>query len=86
MDGQQKGLLCGLTKMYKISDKIINLILKAMENWEVELAAGGQIVEVKIQSDIFQRDSLSPLLLVITMILLNYTLGKSTFGDTNLQN
>ena len=28
-------------KIYKISDKIINLIMNMMENWRMELAAGG---------------------------------------------
>ena len=36
-------------KMYKISDKVINFITKAMENCRVELAAGGQMLtEIKI--------------------------------------
>ena len=38
----------------------MNLIFNAMENWRVELTADGQIVaNVKIQSAIFQRHSLS---------------------------
>ena len=49
-------------KMFKISNKNINFIMKAMENWKVELAAGCQILtEVKIQKSIFKGDSLSPL-------------------------
>ena len=36
-------------KMYKISDKVINFT-KAMNNWRVKLAAGGQTMsEVKIK-------------------------------------
>ena len=35
--------------------------MKAMENWKVKLAAGGQTrAEVKIQRCIFQGDSLLP--------------------------
>ena len=45
-------------KMYKISDKVINFITKAMENCRVELAAGGQMLtEIKIWRLIFQGDS-----------------------------
>ena len=36
-------------KMYKISDKTINFMMKAMENLKIESIAGGQILaEVKI--------------------------------------
>ena len=31
-------------KMYKISDKVVNFILKAMKNWRVELAIRGPTV------------------------------------------
>ena len=63
-------------KMYKISNKVINLITKAMENWKVELTA-----EVKIQKGIFQGDSLLPLSFIIEMIPLNYVLRKCRGGD-----
>ena len=67
--------------MYQIFDKIIYFITKAMENWKVELAAGGQTQrEVKIQRDIFQDNSLTPLLFVIAMMLFNYMLRKHTSG------
>ena len=29
-------------KMFKVSDKVINFIIKAMKNWKVELITGGQ--------------------------------------------
>ena len=49
-------------KMYKISDKIIN-IRNSMEYWRVELTVRVQtLAAVKIQKDIFQGESLSPLL------------------------
>ena len=68
-------------KMYKISDKVINFITKAMKNWKIELTAGGQsLAEVNIQRGIFQGDSLSPLLFVIAMMPLNYILRKCTGG------
>ena len=44
-----------------------------MENWKVELAAGGQsLAEIKIGS---HGDSLSPQQYVIAMIPLNFVLG-----------
>ena len=68
-------------KMYKISDEAINFIGKAMKTWRVELIAGGRsLVEAKIQRGIFQGDALSPLLFVITMMLLNHKLRKFTAG------
>ena len=43
-------------KMYKISNKIVNFIEKAMENWRVQLKPGKQsLAEVKIQRGIFQE-------------------------------
>ena len=68
-------------KMYKMSNKIINFFMEAMENWKVELAAGGQtLVEGKIQRSIFQRDSLSPLIFVIVVMPLNYIRRRGTGG------
>ena len=65
--------------MYKISDKITNLISKAMENWRVELTVGGQTLpEVKLQRGIFQGDSLLLLLFVVAIMLFNHVLRKCT--------
>ena len=60
-------------KMNKISDEIINFILKAMKNWKDEWITGGQnLREVKIQKTIFQGNSLLPLLFIIAAMQLNY--------------
>ena len=46
----------GCLKIFKISDKIINFITKAMESWKVEFAAVGKtLADVKIQRGIFLR-------------------------------
>ena len=46
--------------MYKISDKIISFITKAMENWRAELRVRGQIPAVlKIQRGIFEENALT---------------------------
>ena len=61
-------------KMYKISHEIINFIEKNMKNWRVELTAWGKnLAKKKIQ-----RDALSPLLFIITMMPLNHILRKCT--------
>ena len=56
-------------EMYKISDKIINFITNAMENWRVEWIVRGQTqTEVRIFRGISQRDLPLPLQFVIAMI------------------
>ena len=67
-------------KMYKIPDQIVQSIEKTMQIWKVELTAGQSLAEVKIQRGIFQGESLSPLLFVIAMMLLNYILRKYAAG------
>ena len=68
-------------KMYKISHEVINFIEKTMKAWRVELTAGGRSLAVaKIQRSIFQGDAPSPLLFIIAMMPLNYTLQKCPAG------
>ena len=59
--------------MYKIFDKLINFIEKIMKNRRVE-----QIARGKNQRGIFQRDILSLLLFVTTMMPFNHLLRKYT--------
>ena len=68
-------------KMYKISHEVINFTEKTTKNWKVELPVGGSgLAETKIQRGIFQGDTLSPLLFIITMMPLNHILRKCTAG------
>ena len=68
-------------KMYKISNEVINFIEKTMKTWRVEFVTGGRsLAEAKIQSGIFERDVLSPLLFIITTMPLNHVLRKCTAG------
>ena len=54
---------------------------KSIENWKVELTAGGEnLAEMKIRKGIFQVDSLPLLLFVTAMMPLNYILRKCTGG------
>ena len=68
-------------KMFKTSDEVINFIEKTMKIWRVELTAGEKsLVEAKIQRGIFQRDAVSPLLFLISMMPFNHILRKFTGG------
>ena len=50
-----------------------------MQNWKVELTSGGETLG-KVKINIFQGDSLSPILLVITLTLLTILLGDMNPG------
>ena len=66
-------------KIYQIPDQVVQFIEKTMETCRVGLTAGGKfLAKVKIQRGIFQRDVLSPLLFVITMMPLSHILKKCT--------
>ena len=54
---------------------------KAMEKWNVDLVAGNEkLGNVRNRRGIFQGDSLSPLLLALTLILPTITLRKMKPG------
>ena len=73
--------IINFVKMYKISHEVINFIEQTMNNWRVELTAGGRsIAETKIQGGIFQGDALSPLLFMVAMMPLNHILRICTAG------
>ena len=52
-----------------------------MKTWRVELTAGRKnLAERKIQPVVFQRDALSPLLIIIAMMPLKHIFRKCTAG------
>ena len=52
-----------------LNKKLITFLQSTMKNWRVELTCNNEkLGEVEIKKGIFQRDSLSPLLFVITLI------------------
>ena len=73
-------------KLSKIPNQVVKFIEKTMQTWRMELTAGwfsawgNNLAEVKIQRGIFYGDALSPLLVGIAMIPLNYILSRCTAG------
>ena len=64
-------------ELYKISEKVIKIIPKAMKNSKVKLTSWEKtLAKVKIQTSIFQGDALLRLLCVIAMMPLNYIGSK----------
>ena len=67
--------------MLDISNNIRQFIKAAMNSWNTLLTVNGQIlVQVQIQRGIFQGNSLSPLLFVVTLIPLTIIFRQTQFG------
>ena len=68
-------------EMYKVNDRIRNMMKNSMATWRTVLECKGEeLGEVKIRRGIFQGDSLSPLLFVMAMIPLTSILRKAKPG------
>ena len=68
-------------EMCGVADNISQLLSKSMENWKTILMSGNEEhARVNIQRGIFQGDTLSPLLFVISLIPLSHTLQKVNAG------
>ena len=62
----------------QVSDNILEFVKKSMANWQTELTLRGEsLAKVNIRREIFQDDSLSPLLFGICMILITHVLRKA---------
>ena len=76
-DKQSQTWIRECLKIFKILDQIVNLIMRALENWR-ELAACRQaLAEIKEASF---RETQSPLVVVITVIPPNFMLGEFKGG------
>ena len=56
-------------KLFGIVDNVRNFLEKIMEQWKLSLTSNGSdLGEVDVKRGIFQGDSLSPLLLVLSVV------------------
>ena len=56
-------------EIVRINDKIRRLLAESMKLWKAELTSGEEnLREVNIRQEIFQGDSLSPLLFVVCLL------------------
>ena len=68
-------------KLFGAAENIRSLLENSMKSWRTELTSNGQrLGTVPIKGDIFQGDSLFPLLFVVTMIPLTLILRKCEAG------
>ena len=68
--------------MFGIAENLTRVAQNSLKQWTTELTAGNQVFqgEVCIKRGIFQGDSLSPLLFILTLILLTLVLRKVKAG------
>ena len=63
--------------MFGVAENIKSLLMNSMEKWKVMLCSGNcELGEVEVRQDIFQGDSLSPLVFVLALIPLSLILRK----------
>ena len=64
-------------KMFGIAEDLRTFLQKSMQQWRLSLTANGEdLGEVNVKRGIFQEDSLSPLLFVLSMVPLSLVLKK----------
>ena len=68
-------------KIYGAAENIITLLSNTMNHWKTNLTASGtKLAEVNIRRGIFQGDSLSPLLFIVSMIPMTMILRNTGKG------
>ena len=64
--------------LFGVTENIKSLLVNSMEKWKVMLCSGNSVLgEVEIRRDIFQGDSLSPVVFVLALISLSLILRKA---------
>ena len=64
-------------EMFGIAENLRTFLQKSMQQWRLSLTANGEdLGEVNVKRGIFQGDSLSPLLFVLSMVPLSLILKK----------
>ena len=64
-------------EMFGIAENLRTFLQKSMQQWRLSLTANGEdLGEVNVKRRIFQRDSLLPLLFVLSMVPLSLILKK----------
>ena len=64
--------------LFRVAENIKSLLVTSMEKWKVTLCSeNSELDEVEIKRDIFQGDSLSPLVFVLALIPLSLILVSS---------
>ena len=62
-------------EMFGIAENLRTFLQKSMQQWRLSLTANGEdLAEVNVKMGIFQGDSLSPLLFVLSMVPLSLIL------------
>ena len=71
------GLINERMRLFGIADIVRNFLEKSMEQWKLSLTSNGEdLGEVDVKRGIFQGDSLSPLLFVLSMLSFSLILRK----------
>ena len=64
-------------EMFGIAENLRTFLQKSMQQWRLSLTANGEdLGEINVKRGIFQGDSLSPLLFVLSMVLLPLIIKK----------
>ena len=64
-------------EMFGIAENLRTFLQKSMQQWRLSLTANGEdLGEVNVKKEIFQGDSLSPLMFVLSMVPLSLILKK----------
>ena len=68
-------------KLFGIADNVRKLLEKSMKQWKLSLTSNGEdLGETDVKGEIFQGDSLSPLMFVLNMVPLSLILRKVNAG------